>query len=70
MKMTQKLANDLMDCLCALAVSANGRIPETQEEIDMCQDYAKGTFLHLCEQWEEITGEPWEVIVTEPPLLS
>lgn len=29
MKMTQQLANDLMDCLCALAISANGRIPET-----------------------------------------
>lgn len=70
MKMTQNLANDLMDCLCALAVSANGRIPETEEEAAMCQDYAKGTFLRLCEEWEETTGEPWEVVVTEPPLLN
>lgn len=70
MKITQVLANDLMDCLCALAVSANGRIPETEEEIAMCQAYAKETFLRLCEQWEEATGENWEVIPMGSPFLN
>lgn len=65
MKMTQKLANDLMDCLCALAISANGRIPETEEEFEQCQQYAKDTFMTLCDQWEQVTGETWEVIPTE-----
>ena len=54
--MTQQLANDLMDCLCALAISANGRIPETQEDMAMCQEYAQGTFLSLCEDWEKTMG--------------
>ena len=65
MEMTQKLANDLMDCLCALAISANGRIPETDEEFEQCKQYAKDTFMTLCDQWEQVTGETWEVIPTE-----
>lgn len=65
MEMTQKLANDLMDCLCALAISANGRIPETEEEFEQCQQYAKDTFMTLCDQWEQVTGETWEVIPSE-----
>lgn len=70
MKMTQQLANDLMDCLCALAISANGRIPETQEEMTMCQEYAQGTFLSLCEDWEETMGEAWKVTPMKPQLLN
>ena len=31
MRMTEKLANDLMDNLAALDISANGRLPETEE---------------------------------------
>ena len=65
MEMAQKLANDLMDCLCALAISANGRIPETEEEFEQCQQYAKDTFMTLCDQWEQVTGETWEVIPSE-----
>ena len=65
MEMTQKLANDLMDCLCALAISANGRIPETEEEFEQCQQYAKDTFMTLCDQWEQVTRETWEVIPSE-----
>lgn len=62
MKMTQKLANSLMDNLLALAISANGRLPDNEEEFEQAQDYAKATFLGLCGAWEEITGEEWEVI--------
>ena len=61
MRMTQKLANDLMDSLAALAISANDRLPETEEEIKLCERYARETFLRLCEEWERIMEGTWEV---------
>lgn len=61
MRMTQKLANDLMDNLAALNISANGRLPETEEEIKSCERYAKATFLRLCEEWEQTMGGTWEI---------
>ncbi len=65
MKMTQKLANDLMDNLVALAISANGHLPETEEELQSCERYAKRTFTHLCEEWEQTMGGTWEVVPNE-----
>ena len=61
MRMTEKLANDLMDNLAALAISANERIPETEEELQSCERYAKATFLRLCEEWEQTMGGTWEI---------
>ena len=61
MRMTEKLANDLMDNLAALAISANDRIPETEEELQSCERYAKETFTRLCEEWEQTMGGTWEV---------
>ena len=61
MRMTQKLANDLMDNLAALNISANGRFPETEEELQSCERYAKKTFTRLCEEWEQTMGGTWEV---------
>ena len=37
MRMTEKFANDLMDNLAALNISANGRLPETEEELQSCE---------------------------------
>ncbi len=65
MRMTQKLADDLMDSLVALDISANGRLPETEEELQSCGKYAKETFLRLCEEWEQTTGGTWEVASDE-----
>ena len=65
MRMTQKLANDLMDNLAALDISANGRLPETEEELQSCERYAKATFLRLCEEWEQTMGGTWEVVPNE-----
>lgn len=70
MKMTQQLANDLMDCLCALAISANGRIPETEEEMAMVSGICARHLLSLCEDWEETMGEAWEVTPIKPQLLN
>ena len=61
MRVTQKLANDLMDNLAALDISANGRLPETEEELQSCERYAKTTFLRLCEEWEQTMGGTWEI---------
>ena len=61
MRMTQKLANDLMDSLAALEISANGRLPVSEEELQSCGRYAKETFLRLCEEWEQIIGGTWEI---------
>ena len=65
MRMTQKLANDLMDSLAALAISANGRLPETEEEIESCERYARKTFLRLSEEWEHTIGGTWEITSDE-----
>ena len=65
MKMTQKLANDLMDSLAELAISANGRLPVSEEELQSCGRYAKETFLRLCEEWEQTTGGTWEITPDE-----
>ena len=65
MRMTQKLADDLMDSLAALAISANGRLPVSEEELQSCGRYAKETFLHLCEEWEQTTGGTWEITPDE-----
>ena len=65
MRMTQKLANDLMDSLAALAISANGRLPVTEEELQSCERYARETFLRLGEEWEDTIGGTWEVTLDE-----
>ena len=65
MRMTQKFANDLMDSLAALAISANGRLPVSEEELQSCGRYAKETFLRLCEEWEQIVGGTWEITPDE-----
>ena len=60
MVMTQKLANQLMDSLACVAVSANG-IPETEEQFERCSEYARNTFLSILGAWEELKGEEWEI---------
>ena len=65
MRMTEKLANDLMDNLVALAISANNHLPETEEELELCENYAKNTFIHLCGEWEKTMKGTWEVVPNE-----
>ena len=60
MRMTNKLANQLMDDLACVAISANG-IPETKEEFDKVTEYARNTFVNLLTEWEELKGEEWEI---------
>ena len=60
MRMTNKLANQLMDDLACVIISANG-IPETKEEFDKVTEYARNTFVNLLTEWEELKGEEWEI---------
>ena len=73
MKMTQKLANDLMDCLTCLAISAldGVRIDENGEPyvpdvlMDAATSYARSTFINLTDSLAQDTGEEWEIIPSE-----
>jgi hypothetical protein len=73
MKMTQKLADELMDCLACLAISALGgvRIDENGKPyvpdvlMDSATAYARNTFIELTDAFAQNTGEEWEIIPTE-----
>ena len=63
MTMTEKLANSLMDDLMALAISGtNERALRDEEGMRLAREYAKKTFLFLCAEWTDLTGEDWQVI--------
>lgn len=63
MKITQKLANALMNDLFALAVSANGGIPISDEAHKAYEEYARNKFQALCAEWETEMGEEMRVEV-------
>lgn len=63
MTMTEKLANSLMDDLAALAISANRDTAKSEEGLRLAREYAKKTFLFLCAEWTDLTGEDWQVII-------
>lgn len=60
MRMTNKLANRLMEDFACVAISANG-IPKTEKEFDKVTEYARNTFTNLLTKWEELKGEEWEI---------
>ena len=61
MIMTEKLACSLMEDLGCLALSATGTDPFDEQAIALAEDYAKKTFLSLCAEWTDLTGEDWQV---------
>ena len=65
MIMTEKLANSLMDNLACLALSATGTDPFDERAMALAEDYAKKTFMFICSEWEDLTGEEWQVSVGE-----
>lgn len=80
MVITQKLANELMDNLACLAMSALGteehveswekdgeeNIPIFEEEyIREVLDYARTKFVEICDEWERQMGESFVVIPNE-----
>ena len=68
MVMTEKLANELMDVLACVALSATGGVdPDNidEKQVEYAQEYAKNTFCELLDAWEELTGKEWDIEVEE-----
>ena len=64
MVMTEKLANELMDLLTCVALSATGGVdPDNidDEQVEYAKEYAKNTFCELLDAWEELTGKEWDI---------
>ena len=80
MTMTEKLANEIMDNLACLAISAMGTegqiegwekdegedVPIFKEEyIRRVLDYSREKFVEICAEWEQEMGEDFHVIPNE-----
>ena len=67
MTMTEKLANQLMDDLACVAISATGgAIQDTdghfdQEQMEFAQAYARQGFCAILEAWEDQMGKEWAI---------
>ena len=59
MIMKEKLANQLMEALACVAISATGGIIRNengdfnQEQVKFAEEYARQTFCNILEAWEE-----------------
>ena len=67
MIMTKKLADQLMETLACVAISATGGAIQdykgnfNKEQMDFAEKYAKETFCDLLNAWEEKTGKKWNI---------
>ena len=67
MIMTEKLANQLMDDLMCVAISATGGAIQdsnghcNQEQMDFAQEYARQAFCDILEVWEDYTDKQWSI---------
>lgn len=65
MFMTGKLASNLMDNLCCVAISATGNVDENcsidEERFQKCMEYAKAKFVEICEEWEQFMNDEWDI---------
>ena len=64
MIMTKKLADQLMETLMCVAISATGGVDPNnidEKQMEYCGVYANTTFVELLEAWEELTGKEWEI---------
>ena len=68
MVMKEKLANQLMDCLAYVPISATGGIIQNengdfnQKQMDFVEKYARETFYNILEAWEESMEKEWEIV--------
>lgn len=67
MVMTEKLANQLMDDLMCVAISATGGAIQdanghfNQEQMEFAQAYVRQTFCDILEAWEDQMGKKWDI---------
>jgi hypothetical protein len=71
MVMTNKLAEELMNVLACVAISAMGGLIENEDgsfdeqQMEYAERYAKKTYCELLEAWEELTGKEWKIRVED-----
>ena len=67
MNMKEKLANQLMDALACVAISATGGIIQdengkfNQNQMEFVQEYARKEFCGILEAWEEVMCKKWDI---------
>ena len=67
MIMTKKLANQLMDTLMCVAISATGGVIQdsnghcNREQMEFAQEYARQAFCGILENWEDRTDKQWSI---------
>lgn len=64
MIMTNALANQLMETLMCVAISATGGIDIENidpYQMEFAENYAKETSCDLLEEWEEFMGKKWKI---------
>ena len=67
MIMTKKLANQLMDDLMCVAISATGGVIQdsnghcNQEQMNFAQEYARQVFCDILEALEDVTNKEWSI---------
>ena len=64
MIMTKKLADQLLETLMCVAISATGGVDPNnldEKQMEYCEEYAKNAFCDLLGAWEELTGEEWQI---------
>ena len=67
MIMTKKLADQIMETLACIAISATGGATVTTtgeiniEQLNYAETYAKEAFIELLSYWEEVMGKEWDI---------
>ena len=67
MIMTKKLADELMNVLACVAISATGGAVRdekgdfSKEQIDFAENYARETFCDLLTSWEVHMNKEWSI---------
>lgn len=71
MVMTNALAEELMNVLACVAISAMGGLIENEDgsvdeqQMEYAAHYAEETFCELLEEWEKLTGKKWDIRVED-----
>lgn len=67
MTMTKKLADQLMETLMCVAISATGGAIQdsnghfSEKQMEFAQEYAKKTFCNVLNDWEDSMGKEWSI---------
>lgn len=65
MKLDFSIAERLMNDLAVICCAANNRVPETAEDLEAVENYARAKFIEIMNEWEEEMDEKWEIEIDE-----